>query len=235
MFPQQASCELDQDDAEKAARLITRSPQNALLSVSEGRLHCTIVDASPISLCDLGTILLIGTVVQARTTCNRDPVFEVAVYAGSLSLSVHATGDSFTVNAGDALQLDQATGKVSVASAEFSDAEASLFQHQAAQFGVAAPGTSPATSASSATTESLTVSVTGSQLGAVTDDSEGIDCGTDCSADYAPGTTVTLTATPNDSNGFAGWGGDCAPFGTDRMCTLTMDASKSVTATFSVG
>ena len=56
----------------------------------------------------------------------------------------------------------------------------------------------------------------------------GINCGTACAAVYTSGSTVVLTA----SNGtFIGWGGACA--GSAASCSVTMDASKAVTATFS--
>ena len=42
--------------------------------------------------------------------------------------------------------------------------------------------------------------------------------------------TVTLTATPRDTNAFIGWAGDCA--GTAPTCTLSAGADKSVVAIF---
>jgi hypothetical protein len=56
----------------------------------------------------------------------------------------------------------------------------------------------------------------------------GIDCpGTACSAQFAEGTSVMLTATPN---GFVGWsGGGCSGTGT---CQLTVSGDTSVTAFF---
>ena len=47
---------------------------------------------------------------------------------------------------------------------------------------------------------------------------------------YAPGTVVTLTATPKTGSPWVGWSGACS--GTSNTCTLTMDANKSVTANF---
>ena len=76
----------------------------------------------------------------------------------------------------------------------------------------------------------LTVTKAGSGGGTVTSSPAGIDCGSDCSEPYNQGTTVTLTASPNPSSSFAGWsGGGCTGTGS---CVVTMDASKSVTATF---
>lgn len=51
------------------------------------------------------------------------------------------------------------------------------------------------------------------------------------SMSYYPGTSVTLTASPVYGSTFIGWSGDCSGTG---QCTVTMDAPKSVTATFSL-
>jgi Divergent InlB B-repeat domain len=76
----------------------------------------------------------------------------------------------------------------------------------------------------------LTVTKSGSGSGSVSSSPGGIDCGSDCTEPYNLGTTVTLTATPNSTSSFAGWsGGGCTGTGS---CVVTMDASKSVTATF---
>jgi uncharacterized repeat protein (TIGR02543 family) len=47
---------------------------------------------------------------------------------------------------------------------------------------------------------------------------------------YDAGSVVTLTAMPDASSQFTGWSGDCS--GTSVTCTVTMNAAKSVTATF---
>jgi len=75
----------------------------------------------------------------------------------------------------------------------------------------------------------LTVSRAGTGSGSVTSTPAGIVCGDDCSESYDYGTVVTLTATANTGSTFTGWGGACS--GT-ADCVVTMDAAKSVTATF---
>ena len=58
-----------------------------------------------------------------------------------------------------------------------------------------------------------------------------ISCGTTCSYLYVLGTKVSLLATPATGYIFAGWSGACTGTG---VCLVTMDASKTVTATFTV-
>jgi uncharacterized repeat protein (TIGR02543 family) len=74
----------------------------------------------------------------------------------------------------------------------------------------------------------LTVSKVGS--GTVTSSPAGINCGTTCAAYFPFNGTVTLTATPAAGSTFAGWSGACS--GTATTCKVTMNITKSVTATF---
>ena len=81
----------------------------------------------------------------------------------------------------------------------------------------------------------VTVNVVGN--GDVTADSGTIDCpDVDCDDLYDQASTVTLTATPDADHEFDGWSGDnaadCVSV-TPDLCALTIDAAKSVTATFS--
>jgi hypothetical protein len=80
----------------------------------------------------------------------------------------------------------------------------------------------------------VTVVNNGVAAGSVTSDVGGIDCpGVLCTANYVNGTVVTLTAVEPAGTMFTGWSGDCS--GTALTCVVTMDAAKSVTATFSPG
>src|SRR5512134_1086471 len=75
----------------------------------------------------------------------------------------------------------------------------------------------------------LTVTKAGAGAGTVSSDPPGITaCSTTCSANFAPGTVVTLTATPQSGATFAGWSGACS----GTACQVTMDANRAVTATF---
>jgi hypothetical protein len=77
----------------------------------------------------------------------------------------------------------------------------------------------------------LTVTRTGSGTGTVTSAPTGINCGADCTEPYDNNTVVTLTAAPAANADFSGFtGGGCS--GTATTCMVTMDAAKTVTATF---
>jgi len=80
-----------------------------------------------------------------------------------------------------------------------------------------------------ASTFALGVSRAGTGSGTVTSNPSGINCGTSCTANYASGTSVTLTAAAASGSTFAGWSGSCSGTGS---CVLAMTASRSVTATF---
>ena len=80
--------------------------------------------------------------------------------------------------------------------------------------------------------KTLDVTTDGNGTGSVTSGPAGIDCGSTCTNDFAFGTVVTLTATPDVSADFTGWtGAGCSGTGT---CIVTMDAAHSVTATFTL-
>jgi alpha-tubulin suppressor-like RCC1 family protein len=78
----------------------------------------------------------------------------------------------------------------------------------------------------------LTVAVIRELLGngTVTSSPAGISCGSDCSETYVIGTVVTLTAQPSGISLFDKWKGCDVSNGTS--CTVTMNAAKSVTASF---
>jgi uncharacterized repeat protein (TIGR02543 family) len=76
----------------------------------------------------------------------------------------------------------------------------------------------------------LTVSKAGTGTGTVTSATGEIDCGSTCVASYASGWKVTLVASAATGSVFTGWSGACT--GTASTCTVTMNANKTVTATF---
>src|SRR6266496_3998631 len=78
----------------------------------------------------------------------------------------------------------------------------------------------------------LTVNKGGTGSGTVTSSPAGISCGATCSASYNSGTVVTLTAAAAGGSTFTGWsGGGCSGTGS---CVVTMNASTTITATFTL-
>ena len=71
--------------------------------------------------------------------------------------------------------------------------------------------------------------------GTITSSPAGLTCNAPCNSGafaFNSGATVTLTATPVSGSAFQGWGGACSGTGT---CTVTMNSSQTVTATFVAG
>ena len=77
----------------------------------------------------------------------------------------------------------------------------------------------------------LAVSLTSNGNGSVSSTPPGINCGADCSENYVHGTVVSLSAVPGANSTFTGWSGACSGTG---ACDVTMDAAKSVTASFTL-
>lgn len=78
----------------------------------------------------------------------------------------------------------------------------------------------------------VTIQQAGNGSGMVVSNPTGIECGSSCTAVYGYGITLSLTATAAASTRFVGWSGACT--GADPVCTVSVDAAKSVTATFAL-
>lgn len=74
----------------------------------------------------------------------------------------------------------------------------------------------------------LSVSRDGTGEGTVT--GSGLDCGTTCTLGESGGTSITLTARPDEGSQFAGWSGDCS--GSTPTCVVSLAAARLVTARF---
>lgn len=81
-----------------------------------------------------------------------------------------------------------------------------------------------------ATTELLTVAKSGTGAGSVTATTTSGSTLSFASSSFLTGTAVTLSATAATGSVFTGWSGDTCTGTSD--CSLTMDATKNVTATF---
>lgn len=78
-------------------------------------------------------------------------------------------------------------------------------------------------------TQQYNLSVVKSGGGTGTVSGNGINCGAVCSLNLDAGTAVSLTAMADSGSVFTGWSGDCSGTG---LCTTTMNAGHTVTATF---
>jgi hypothetical protein len=76
----------------------------------------------------------------------------------------------------------------------------------------------------------LHVALGGAGTGGVT--GTGINCGVDCDETVTDGQNVVLTANPAPGSVFAGWSGCDTP--ANNTCTMSMTASKTVTANFDI-
>src|SRR6267143_1112522 len=83
-----------------------------------------------------------------------------------------------------------------------------------------------------ATSYQLTVTLAGTGSGTVTSSPAGISCKPTCSSSFASGTVVKLTAVAAKGSVFAGWAGGCT--GLSAACNVTMNTTRSVTATFNI-
>jgi hypothetical protein len=82
---------------------------------------------------------------------------------------------------------------------------------------------------SGVTGPALTVNFAGTGSGTVSSSPPGLGCASTCTGNFASGTTVSLTATPNGST-FGGWVGCDTLSG--QVCTVTVTSARTVTVTF---
>ena len=81
-------------------------------------------------------------------------------------------------------------------------------------------------------TPTLSVAKTGNGSGTVTSAPAGIACGTTCSAGLPAGSSVTLTAEPDQGSELTGWSGSGISCPGTGPCVVAMNADQSVIATF---
>lgn len=78
----------------------------------------------------------------------------------------------------------------------------------------------------------FTLSVTKTGNGTVISSPAGINCGVNCVADFASGTEVTLTPTPDAGNRFIEWGGVCAGTAATNACDVNLTSDATASARF---
>ncbi len=127
------------------------------------------------------------------------------------------------------------TGAFTTTASTVTNGQTVCVRHVAGAFGtntvttLTVGGVSATFVSTSVIAQTLTVAKAGTGAGTVTSAPAGINCGTSCSAPFGQGASVTLSALPGSGSVFAGWSGACSGTGT---CNVTMDAARSVTATF---
>ena len=187
------------------------------------------------SACDIGAYEFVST-TTTTVTSSANP----SVFGESVTFTADVTGTESEPPTGTVTFKDGATtlgtGTLSGGTATFSTSALTVGSHLiTAEY---SGDTNFAASISSAlsqkvnqahTTATYSLNVTKAGNGTVT--GVGINCGGLCSSYYGAGTVVTLTATPSTGSTFSGWAGACS--GTSTSCTVTMNGTKSVTATFS--
>jgi hypothetical protein len=184
------------------------------------------VSVSPTGSVTFGTIAVGGTVDRTFTVQNTSG----ASLSGGASV-----GSPFSIVSGGSFSL--AAGASQSVVVRFRPTAAGAFAGNVnftAQGDTVARGVSGSTTGSApvppSTTPTLSLTRAGSGSGTVTSSPSGISCGSDCTQAYAASTRVTLTASAASGSAFAGWsGGGCSGTGT---CTVTLNSSMGVTATF---
>ena len=150
---------------------------------------------------------------------NSNPVTTAGVGV-TLSLSPSGTLGGTTT------QSTNASGVATFTGVTISAAGAAGYTLVASATGYTSDPSNPFT----VTVPSFTLTVAKSGAGTVTSNTGGINCGASCSAQFTSGATVQLTATPSSGSSFGSWAGCGSSVG--NVCTVAMDAAKSVTATF---
>ena len=183
---------------------------------------------------------VLSTLNSGATSPNPSG-YNYARYAGTSMATPHVTGvASLMLSVNPALTPAQVLSKIQTTARVFptpgpacnSPPQASACNCTTALCGAGILNAAAAVAAAGSPAGSLPLTVTraGAGTGTVTSVPAGITCGATCAANFASASTVTLTAAPNAGSTFTGWSGDCT--GASLSCVLSMDAAKSVTATF---
>jgi len=103
VFSADGACDLAQNTAAKPASALVREADGTMLRLEQGMAICTL--GQPILLCPPGSIVPTSTYTQVATTCDPDPVFRVAVFAGTATI-VTPAGETFEMGPGQQFQCD---------------------------------------------------------------------------------------------------------------------------------
>jgi M6 family metalloprotease-like protein len=156
-----------------------------------------------------------GNMAVEASNANCSLVTPSGSWGGCLSLMYYA-GNNSAFTAGSAPSSNY-----------YSGAASSL-----GMTNVSAPASTMTATMQTTLPSTYSLSVSRNGIGSVSSNPGGISCGATCSASFASGVSITLTATPDASTTFTGWGGACT--GTASTCNVTMSVARSVVANFSV-
>lgn len=159
--------------------------------------------------------------------------FEIQNVGGALSgsLAVNVTGTGFQTSSDTCTgsRLPATTGSCAV-EVRFTPADGTSVSGSLTVQGTPGGQATAMLSGSGSGGNTFVLQVNKSGLGAGTITGTGITCGADCMESLADGTQVTLTAAANAGSTFSSWSGCDSSTGTS--CTVTMNAARTVTATF---
>jgi hypothetical protein len=147
-FGHAAACELIQVMSSKEADLLTRSPNNAFFSLLAGTTHCIFSDrlqgVAPSDLCGIGEVLATGVTI-GRASCQREPVFEVAVFRGAFIVT-DPSGVETALGEGLRLRFDFESQEAVIEPATFTPEEIEVFERLAASIDLEIPPPTPSPS-----------------------------------------------------------------------------------------
>lgn len=159
-----------------------------------------------------------GNMVEepSTATCSLKVVTTPSTASRGCTTLLYYSGNSTTFNAG-------------------SSPNSNYYSAAASGLGVtsiSAAGSTMTATVQTAYTNNFTLGMTrsGTGAGSASSSPAGILCGRTCSASYPEDTLVNLTATPATGSTFYGWSGCDATSG--AVCSVTMSAAKSVTASY---
>jgi Divergent InlB B-repeat domain len=191
----------------------------------------------------LGLVLLVAC---SRTQTDAPSGVDVAVSANALTITWQDNSDSETGFAVDRKQGDADFAeliRLDPNTTTYTDTTAVAGQsyiYRVRALGlptgdIASPESSPVTPEPVATvTLELLFAEDSTGLGTVSSTPQGLNCnlqeGSVCRASFPVGSTVTLTATPNETSSFASWSEGCE--GTTPTCQVNLTENKTVRVRF---
>lgn len=209
------------------------------ITFAEADLVVTLTD-SPDPVSPNGSVTYAMTVQNKGPSTSKDTVLTLTLPAGAVVDSASASqGDCTGAGPVTCALGDLESGATADATVVATLAAAGTATATATAAGSASDPVEGDNTASASTlveegavegSETVTVTRAGTGTGSVTSSPGGISCGSDCVGGFAPGTEVTLTATPASGSTFGGWGGACE--GQTGECVLTAGGALEVTATF---